>query len=763
MKRKTKAWLIINSTLATTGLVFGFSIFSNAANPSTTTNSPILNKTQQARATVNLDGFKAGLKNYSGYDFLNNPDQAQNLILDSFVQFSNGPFVAQPLLTLNMTKNEFVNQFLVALQITNDEAKLGSEVTINLSYRNPQVISNLTAKITNLKPQVNFNLNLENGAYDIKQNKQFAFNTAYEFAANFQQNLTANLIQFNNQQIDSFLISTNISEADFSKFRPIFKVGTIDNINGQITNNSISLLVPELNADNNAAWEIDKDVFVTKTFNFDLINFEPHAIAIDYAPNGIFDISKNAKLNQLTADNFNEEIFLQNLIQYNSTFLNQNFLVAINYDIETFTKSLADLQIRNVDITTGQLDLSFSLNVNGLISQHQYTLQGFKKVVLINNKQSTINKKNYPLLDGKELVEAFEKDDTVLITNFINANLNLFFANDEKAIFQTSIDNFADLFLSKLNKKFTINIFKTLGQIKITFNLDLNASADQVLYFNEQPLSNNQLDLIISGFETQKVILEVQKSQIDDPNAFSALDNFIDNFVDFIDVVPPANGAQPFANPATKIRAASRFSAIRTNLTPAEFAHVSNVSIDRSDQYAIALVTFSSTLNGQTQENKIGINSIKKAIQYQVSQDPLDAQKYPEWQNKSVDDFSNEDVFNLIGFNGRQNDYQLMSINASRALFESVLLKNIQINRFGSYVDVELSLLTSANKTTQERFRVINLHWRLEPASWISILVVSGIAGFIFIGLLLHFWRRAHLKRKVLKINNWNHFDEGSK
>ena len=75
-----------------------------------------------------------------------------------------------------------------------------------------------------------------------------------------------------------------------------------------------------------------------------------------------------------------------------------------------------------------------------------------------------------------------------------------------------------------------------------------------------------------------------------------------------------------------------------------------------------------------------------------------------------MDDFSNEDVFNLIGFNGRQNDYQLMSINASRALFESVLLKNIQINRFGSYVDVELSLLTSANKTTQERFRVINLH-----------------------------------------------------
>ena len=758
MKKKTKSLLLISAAFT--------SVFSLSLTTALTTNQPVektqLNQNQlankaQVAANGKLDGFQSDLKNYSGYDLAKLDQKATDLLLDNLIQFKDGKFIKDPLLTTNVNKDEFVNRFFISFVIQNDESKLGTEISLTINYRDDKSQTQ-TKKVTleNLKPKVIFDLNLNNqNQYDLKLQPEVAYDSAYEFAANFEQKIQEKLISYQNSKIDDALVQTNIQKTDFSKFRPVFKLGTIDNINGTITNNSISILVPTLNV-GNSSWDLNEDQFSLETFKFDLINFQKQPIFIDYVKNGVFDVGKNFKLKNLTANDFNQEVFLQNLVQYNSTFLNQNYLVAINYDIDTFSKALTNFTIENIDATEGELDLSFQLRINDVNSSHHYQIRGFKKVVNIENQTTTINKKNYQLLNQKDLAEIFQNSDQANLIKFISQNINFFFANDDQAIFKTSIDNFPSLFLNGIDLKF----FKTLGQIKITFKVNLNALDDRVLYLNDQLLRLDQLSLVIDGFQSKKVVFELNKDKINDPKAYDSLSNFVDNFVDFTQEV----NLDPSEHPDhDKLRAISRFSAIRTNLTKEEFNHIVNISFDRSDEYKIALVKIDYLLNNENKQIKIAINSINNPITYQVSQKPFDVSKYPEWKNKSVDDFSKDDLLNLIGFNDQPNQYGILTVNASRALFENVLLKNFTINKHFDSIDIELDLVNSVNRSVKKTIKVINLNWRLNEIALWSILAAAGLVALIIAIIIIAQIRRSYMKRKVLKVNNWNQFDEGGK
>ena len=272
-------------------------------------------------------------------------------------------------------------------------------------------------------------------------------------------------------------------------------------------------------------------------------------------------------------------------------------------------------------------------------------------------------------------------------------------------------------------------------------------------YLNDQLLRFDQLELLIGGFQTKKVVLEIKKTKINDLNAYKNLNNFVDNFVDFIDET----------NYQDQTKAISNYSAIRTNLTRAEFNHIVNISFDRSDDYKIALVNIDYELNNQTHNAKIAINSIDKEIKYDISSQPFDVSKYPEFKNKSVDDFSKEDVLDLIGFNDKTNEYQILTVDASRALFENVLLKNINIIKHFDKVDVELDLMISPNQSVKKTIQVINLNWRLNEITIWTLVAFAALVGAIGISVVIAFMRRSYMKRKVMKVNNWNQFDEGGK
>ena len=751
MKKKAKFLTIMFATFlvgASSSVALLTTNLNNQLND--TNNASNFNLATYANGATDISCFETDLKNYSAYDLVNQDQKTIDLLLDNLIQFNDGKFIKNPLLNTNMNKAEFFNRFFISFEITQDETKMGTEATIKINYRNDtNKVTSKTAKLKDLKPKVIFDLNLVNNQYDMKLQPKLAYDSAYEFAANFEQKITSDLIQFLNTSEPIFpLVKTNIQKNELSKFKPIFRIGSIDNIKGTIINNSISLLVPDLNL-GQPTWSLTEDEFKLVTYNFDLINFAPNPIFVDFLPNGTFDVSKNNKLKNLTANDFNEEVFLQNLIQYNSTFLNKNFLVAINYDIDTFLNALSNFEITNVDPTNGQLDLSFTLEINGIFTHHQYQIQGFKKIISIENTKTSINKKDYEVLNDESLVKAFKEEDHLAIINFIKEKINFFFSNEDEAIFKVNSQNFAQLFL----KDVKISFFKTLGQIKLNFILDLNAASDYVLYLNDQLLRFDQLELLIGGFQTKKVVLEIKKTKINDLNAYKNLNNFVDNFVDFIDET----------NYQDQNKAISNYSAIRTNLTRAEFNHIVNISFDRSDDYKIALVNIDYELNNQTHNAKIAINSIDKEIKYDISSQPFDVSKYPEFKNKSVDDFSKEDVLDLIGFNDKTNEYQILTVDASRALFENVLLKNINIIKHFDKVDVELDLMISPSQSVKKTIQVINLNWRLNEITIWTLVAFAALVGAIGISVVIAFMRRSYMKRKVMKVNNWNQFDEGGK
>ena len=751
MPRKTRSKILILASGA------GFSLLALSAGytqPEATRGWQIQSQPVVA-ANAQLDCFKNALKNYSGYDLAQPGADVTNLLLDNLIQFSDGPTLSASMLVVNITKAEFVKRFFISFNVTNNESALGAEADVTLFYRTAAgVVDSKQAQLSNLKPKVIWDLHLVNDQYDMKQSQQFGFFSAYEFSARFNDNLPKLINFWQENQLAQPLVTTNIKRSDFTKFKPVIKMGIVDNIAGTITNNTISFLVPSVNV-GTPDWSTGEDHFAVVTYRFSLSNFAPQAVAIQAQPDGIFDVRQNPKLQNLTADNFNEEVFLQHLVQYNSTFLNARFLVALNYDIDTFKTMLREFRITDLDLEQGQLVLSFSIDLGGRLTEHHYQIEGFKQIINIETTRQTVNKTDLGPLNKPELAKAFEEDDLGAIKTLISTNLERFFGSDEHAIFKTTAENFGETFLQSIN----VSLFKTLGQIKLEFLLNLEAMAHQVLYLNGRLLKTNQLDVIISGFASKKILFQVKQTTFNDEAAYESLDNFVDNFVDFIEPGPENKQNR------NHLKNQSRFAALATNLTRAEFNHVTNISFDRAEQYNIALVNIDYQLpnDARAQRVQIAINSIKTPIQYFITQKPFDASLYPEWKNKSVDDFGPEDVLNLIGFNNEPNQYKVLSVEASRALFAKVLLKNLTITRRANSVEVEMELMSTATQSVNKSFQVVNLNWRLRESTIWTIVGATGLGASI-IGLVIILWmRRAYLKRHVMKVNNWNQFGEGGK
>lgn len=719
-----------------------------------------------------FDCFSTQLQNYSSYEIFQQDNLFyKNLLLDNFVQFSNGKYIEKPLLKYNGTKESFITKQKPKIEIEiiekdqNQKVTLGTQLRFRILYNlntNTQQYDQQTnwLRLFNLKPKIDWLL--ETNKFDISQNNKFAFYSAEDFSKNFKQNIIGDgkddqnsngLIGYTPTSINK-LIKTNIPFELFYDFRPLIQLGTINNEEGAITNNSISIEIPSVNIVN-PEWKHNEDIFKKTTLYFDLINFKKIPLNIEFNPNPIIDISQNNVLNKLTAPLFNENTFLKELVNTNTSSFDSNYLISINKDISFFKSLLTSFEISEINEEQGELKLTFKIEndkynqYNGIYS---YKIIGFKKIYNLTsnfkyeniNSDIKINKKDFNFLNNTQLESAIKNNEKGNVLNYIKTNVSDFFSHNKeiKGLFQVKDEKFINSYLE--NTKTEVQIFQNLGQINVKFYLNLDAINDTILYLDNNLLKTKVIELKIFGYASNPYQINLLKEKIEDKDAFRLLeDDFYGNFIQFGETE-------------------SHFNVIKTNLTKEEFKQISRFNIDKSEKYKIAIVNLWYIENDKEVNKIISINSATSISYPDLSDDVqvFDASRYNEWKEKSVDNFTNDDFISLISFNDIKNKYNLMSISCSRDVFNNVLLEKIESTKYSTSIEFKLKLRTSMNTSKEYRFVVSNLKPKLENYSEILIYVFLGITGtllLVLIGLLVH---RSFIKRKVLKTNKWEN-DKG--
>lgn len=706
-----------------------------------------------------IDVFGTKLQQYSAYDIYWNKELGLNLLLDQFVQFSDVDFKGPDvLLVTDQSKEEFINQSKPSVQaIINDSKEmptLGTSLTFYINY-NPvyDIHNNIVSyvnktneiTITNLKPLIEFSLNTS--TYNIKYNDAFAYYKADEFANNFQTNILGDanltkkrLINYNSQNSIRALINTNIPYGSFLKFRPVITLGHVDKFNGTILNNSIEIQVPSINRIN-PQWSYSEDEFQAVRLNFDLVNFQKEELRLNLNQNTFFNVSTNPTLSNIKASSFDEELFLNQLIQTEVFSSNPNYLVTINANIDKFKSIYSNFRITNVNDQKGELFLSFTINQKETIT---YNLSGFKKVTSISQPKKEIQKTDYGFLNNQSLQDNFTKSEPGYVLNYIKDNINSFFGTSN-SIFNVSDENFATNYIDA--QKTTIQLWKNLGKIKITFTLQTNIS--NLVYFNDQIIvPGRTFELIVGGFNKNKFYVKLVSTSkvISDKDALSTFDSFstfYDSFVTNVNDSP------------------SRYKVIETNLTKEELQYqIISFDIDKSIPYNVALISITYLDNSNSVKTiQVGINNSSN-IGYSAINTNLNASKIDFLKNKSVDDITQEDIINLVGFNNQPTKYNFLTVNASKEVFKNVLLNKCNISRKNTSVNVNLELATSPTQSTKINLSIGELKPKIKPYSEILFYVFLGALGFILLNILAFILVRARNKKYALKHNKW---DKGGK
>lgn len=698
------------------------------------------------------DAFSTKLQIFSAKDYISDYS-LKMLLIEEFVQFSNGKYVENPIYIFNGIKEEFVNK-LTSIDVkeiekdsTSGKLNFGTQISFLLKIDN---IKTSEIIIKNIKPYLKFDYN-EN--FSIKST-DFAYFTAEEFAYNFNENIL-NLINHNESvdNLQKWLINTNFQEKSFiENLNPVISMGKVDNINGEIKNNSISIQIPKVNLIN-SNWEYTDDIFETKLIKFDILNLTKIPLNININKNTNFDISQNSILKNMSANLFNEETFLNELIKYQSLSFNDKYLVTTNYDIATFRDLISNIKISNVNIEKGEIEISFSLKNNLKLRWYKFNLTGFKKIIQINQEKTEINYKNFDFLNDSILIDSVVNNEKGQAFTFIEKNINNFFKEDKTAVFKINREFFKFEYISKLE----INdffVYKNLRQIRLKIKLNKKAAQNNnsTFYLNNKELISNNLYLTIKNFQTISFEININSDSISNKSAFDGLNDttqFYDSFVTFSDST-----------------SAAKYELIKTTLTKEEFQLISNIEfIEKNTPYLSTLVKIKYTdKSNKNQIKYFKIHNSDTNVDYNFKNTLINATNFSYLKNVYVDNFSKNDVINMFGFNKKDNEYNLLTLDSSQEFFKEVLLKNIDILRHSNSVQVELDLYTCLGKDKIKRFTfyVTNLKPKLQNFSFTLLLsLISITVGSVFISILFLIYRQIK-KRRILKINNWNEI-KGSK
>lgn len=760
MKKRNKILALLSTSIvASCATIVSYNLVSNSSN----NNFNFLNsdiKYDQQIIDSKVDVFNTKLQQYSAYDLIYNEELGLNILLDQFVQFNNVDFVGEKvLLKFNISKEQFINDYKPKIIATINDSKLGTELEFYIKF-NP--ILDLISKqikegskkilLINLKPQIDFVVNQQ--LYDIQNSDFFRYYSASEFAVNFFSNIVGTnsqsndrLINYQNQNNIKALINTNIMFGDFLKFKPIIKLGNVDDLNGTIKNNFIQIKIPSINKIS-PEWKYSEDEFETKIIYFDIINFKKLVVDINVNPNKFFDVSFNKSLANINASLFNRELFDKELIATEVTpSSNPLYLITSNLSLNILKQFISDFKISNIDNTKGTLHLSFNVkDQTNQIKNYFYIINGFKKVTYINLDNKEINKKNYDFLNNNELQNDFKNKELGKVQTYVIKNINNFFGNQKNSIFKVEETNFAEKYIDVNNIKVTM--YENLGKLNI--NIPLKLSIENSIYFNNNLWTATDLNVILYGFNEESYFIKLKNSNINSLEALNNMNNINDFYQSFVSNV---NGT------------ISKYDAIETNLTLNEFKYqVQSFVIDKSNTYNVALVniTFYNE-NNDLKSIAIAINSSKQ-IKYNVNKETkLDASQIPFLQDKTVNNFSKEDILNLISFNNQPNALGFLSVDASRSVFENVLLSSYSINKNKNSVDVSLELKTSNDSNEKIKLQITNLketYVNLSQILWYAFFGIIGLIIIAILGFVIHYIYR---KKYAIKYNNWSNFDNNDK
>lgn len=669
---------------------------------------------------VVIDGFlQPTLSAKSGLDY---QDDRQSL-LKQIIQFSDNNFVNQPLLTTNLNFATWYANAFLDLTINNVDL-YGTTIEINLVYRNltNQAKEAISAKIINLHPKLLWNIK---PTFSVDLNLTAGLQTTTEFMENPVINLNK-MIQFGDADENlKTLVSTNLSQSDLAKLKPIYHFGQVDAKAGTIVNNEISFLTPVANQ-NQPQWDFSEDHFERLSFKFDLINFIP--LETTY----VFNLDQEVKLDpeSLVAkspiEQIDRNLFLNQLVNYQSNYLKTGQLVATTSNQSDFVAAIETLDFNVID--QGHLEISLKLTGQ---EQQKWILSGFvEPIVLIKPAAKFINNRDYYFLSQPEWTNAFTNRDEKALNQLVDWQLDSFFTLIYNPGHDHQID--AHRFISSQQ----VQILPTLGTLRITFYVDYQQNIS--IKDHQGNISNDQSLVLNVQFANPEPKVNVEQKLLIGQNYYDGLDDFVNNFIKFNQKNADHNKS-------------SYPTLLNTDLTNKEFLAISKIHIEKDAQNKIALITIEidwPTRASETIKLKVITNSQLISASFI---NIVDAKAVAGWQDMGVDDLNQDVVLDLINFNHQaQNDYGL-KIATSKNLFTNVLLESVQINKGWKSATVIISYYDAAanGQVVKQTFVIENLRVNMQIVAIISSLTVVIVIGIVIAWWLVIRFRQSAIRAKI--------------
>ena len=673
---------------------------------------------------VVIDGFlQPTLSAKSGLDY---QDDRQSL-LKQIIQFSDNNFVNQPLLTTNLNFATWYTNAFLDLTINNVDL-YGTTIEINLVYRDltNQAKKAISAKIINLHPKLLWNIK---PTFSVDLNLAAGLQTTTEFMENPVINLNK-MIQFGdpNENLKT-LVSTNLSQSDLAKLKPIYHFGQVDAKAGTIINNEISFLTPVANQ-NQPQWNFSEDHFERLSYKFDLINFIP------LQTNYIFNLDQEVKLNpeslvaKTPIEQVDHDLFLNQMVNYQSNYLKAGQLVATTSNQSDFRAAIEDLDFNIID--RGRLEISLKLAGQ---ERQKWILSGFiEPIVLTKPAAKFINNTDYYFLSQPEWTNAFTNRDEKALSQLVDWQLDSFFTLIYNRDHNYRID--AHRFISSQQ----VEVLPTLGTLRITFYVDYQQNVS--IKDHQGKITNDQSLVLNVQFANPEPKVNVEQKLLVGQNYYDGLDDFVNNFIKFNQKSIDQNADHNKSSYPTLLS---------TDLTNKEFLAISKIHIEKDAQNKIALITIEIDWPIRTSETiKLKVITNSQLISANFI-NIVDAKAVAGWQDMGVDDLNPELIFDLINFNHQaQNDYGLR-IAISKNLFTNVLLESVQINKGWKSATVTISYYDAAanGQLVKQTFVIENLRVNMQIVAIISSLTVVIVIGIVIAWWLVIRFRQSAIRAKI--------------
>ncbi len=674
-------------------------------------------------------------------------------IIDNLFQFGDEPLITNPLFITNYNREDFLRVFELSideLKYSNLNRNLSGRITLTPHSSNnsrtiaPFVGGSFEFTLIGFKPNVIVNQVTTN--INISSNINFRKMTASEFelgkySNHYIERFLSSFINYADTPIlQNVLIQTSLTHDEFNYvLNPEFVVGLVDDINGKILDNKIIYKIPINN---------DGTIFEEKTIIFNIIGFKKN---ISIKMNDLKEIVVNKVFNNLSVNEIDDDFIINNLFQFESISLSENYIGCCNTTIDGFKQyAIKSIEINEKNTIEGYAIISVIFNDNITINNSNskvftYKISGFKKMINIYYSDNIIDITNKYNLDKYIFLknEVFKQNENIiLIEQYINNNLETILSQ----LFTFNFDNISptNLFSSNANKSIITKTFnevhvisnKVLGYIDIVFGQNRPVNGVMI----NGLMNAKEFKLRIIGYEKSFLASFNNKKYIDQNNIPSiSIDNLNSNNILDSELFCFENKNQSTNNIIT--------TSISKQVFIDEF--LKSISIENED----ALGTIYIELNF----NKGFINNLDKLwiciYGYKKNDNNFinvknidDIGKINEYKGYKAKDFTKENILKLINYKNTNKKFSVLDINCSKQMFDNVILQSIDINNKSNMVSISFHLNEKGENKTYNAY----IKGFVEDINYpliISLSVFVPIITILIVTLVIYLYK----KRKLIK------------